>query len=191
MATRHIQAARADGQHADAAAGRGVAVRADQGLARHAEALQMHLMADAVAGTGKIHAVLFGTRSGYSGGRPRFRSRSAGYCGRYRRRERSVFTRGTPMASNSRYAIVPVASCVSVWSILRPISCPTTISPSTRCAFKIFCAIVIPMCTIAPFCPDAARNLALRPALSSQGSRCGFHSLLHDAPRRTVPKSLI
>ena len=59
---RHIQSARAHGQHTDAAAGGGVAVGADQGLAGNAEALQMNLMADAVAGTGKVNAVLFGHR---------------------------------------------------------------------------------------------------------------------------------
>ena len=46
----HVQAARPDGQHADAAAGGGVAVAAQQGHPGHAEALQMHLVADAVAG---------------------------------------------------------------------------------------------------------------------------------------------
>ena len=37
-----------------------MAVRTDEGLAGLAEALQMHLMADAVAGAGEIHAVLCG-----------------------------------------------------------------------------------------------------------------------------------
>ncbi len=59
---RHVQAACADRQHTDAAAGGGVAVGADQGLAGLAEALQMHLMADAVAGARKINAVLFAHR---------------------------------------------------------------------------------------------------------------------------------
>ncbi len=59
---RHIQSARAHSQHTDAAAGGSVAVGADQGLAGNAEALQMYLMADAVAGTGKVNAVLFGDR---------------------------------------------------------------------------------------------------------------------------------
>ncbi len=58
----HVQAARADCQHTDAAAGGGVAVGADQGLAGLAKALQMHLMADAVAGARKINAVLFAHR---------------------------------------------------------------------------------------------------------------------------------
>ena len=35
-----------------------MAVRADQSLSRNAETLQMYLMADTVAGTGKINAVL-------------------------------------------------------------------------------------------------------------------------------------
>ena len=51
---------RAKGQHADAAAGGGVAVRADQGLARDAEALQMDLVADVVTRPGEVDAVLFG-----------------------------------------------------------------------------------------------------------------------------------
>ena len=59
--------------------------------------------------------------------------------------ESSVLTLGIPIDSNSRYAIVPVASCVSVWSILRAISEPGVISPSRRCAFIIFCAIVSPI----------------------------------------------
>ena len=58
----HIQPARAEGQHPDAAAGGGVAVRADQGLSRNAEALQVHLMADAVARTREIDAVLAADR---------------------------------------------------------------------------------------------------------------------------------
>ena len=46
-----VQPARAHRQHADAAARGGVAVGADQRLARNAKTLQMHLMADAVART--------------------------------------------------------------------------------------------------------------------------------------------
>lgn len=46
---RDVESA-APNEHADAAAGRGVAVRADERLAGDAEALKMHLMADAVAG---------------------------------------------------------------------------------------------------------------------------------------------
>ena len=52
----------------------------------------------------------------------------------------SVFTLATPMDSNCKYAIVPVASCVSVWSILMPISASFAGSPSTRWAANIFCA---------------------------------------------------
>ena len=54
---RHIQSARAERQHTDAAAGGGVAVGADQRFAGDAEPLQMHLMADAVAGAGEIQPV--------------------------------------------------------------------------------------------------------------------------------------
>ena len=55
---RNIQTARAERQHTDAAAGRGMAVRADEGLARCAEALEVYLMTDAVAGLGIVDAVL-------------------------------------------------------------------------------------------------------------------------------------
>ena len=101
-------------------------------------------------------------RAGYAGGRPRAAPRccslatlecvclpprtsafSKPFCNvlwSIYATERSVFTLGTPIASNSRYAIVPVASCVRVWSILIPISLPFTISPSTRCADSIFSA---------------------------------------------------
>ena len=56
---RHVKTARTHCQHADAAAGWGMAVGADQRFAGDAEALQMHLMADAVSGAGKANAVLF------------------------------------------------------------------------------------------------------------------------------------
>ena len=56
----YVHAPRAEGQHPDAAAGGGVAVGADKGLPRYAEAFQMHLMADAVAGAGEPDAVLGG-----------------------------------------------------------------------------------------------------------------------------------
>ena len=42
-----------------------------------------------------------------------------------------VLTRGTPIASNCRYAIVPVASWVRVWSIRMAISLPAFLSPDT------------------------------------------------------------
>ena len=57
---RDVHAARAEGQHADAAAGGRVAIRADERLAGLAEALKVHLMADAVAGTREPDAVLCG-----------------------------------------------------------------------------------------------------------------------------------
>ena len=47
----NVKTACAHCQHADTAAGRGVAVGADKGLAGLAEALEMYLMADTVAGT--------------------------------------------------------------------------------------------------------------------------------------------
>ena len=55
---RDVQASRADGEHARRAAGGRVAVRAEQGLAGHGEALQVDLVADAVAGSGEPDAVL-------------------------------------------------------------------------------------------------------------------------------------
>ena len=57
---RHVHAAGAEGQHSNAAAGGSVAVGTDEGLARYAEAFQMYLMADAVAGAGEPDAVLGG-----------------------------------------------------------------------------------------------------------------------------------
>ena len=59
----HIKAAGTDSDHADAAAGGGVAVGADQGFAGYAESFKMHLMTDAVAGAGEPDAVLFGDRA--------------------------------------------------------------------------------------------------------------------------------
>ena len=55
----HIQAASAKGQHADAAAGGRVAVGADQGFTGNSKALQVDLMANAVAGPGVIDAMFF------------------------------------------------------------------------------------------------------------------------------------
>ena len=49
-----------DGYHADAAACGGVAVAAEERISRNTETLAMHLVADTVAGTGKIHAQLRG-----------------------------------------------------------------------------------------------------------------------------------
>ena len=57
---RDIHATGAEGQHADAAAGGRVAVGADERLARLAEALELHLVADAVARAGEPDAVLLG-----------------------------------------------------------------------------------------------------------------------------------
>ena len=59
----NVQTAGTERQHADAAAGRRMAVRTDQGLARCAEALQMHLMADAVACLRIVDAVLLSDRT--------------------------------------------------------------------------------------------------------------------------------
>ena len=59
----NVQTAGTERQHADTAAGRRMAVRADQGLARCAEALQMHLMADAVACLRIVDTVLLSDRT--------------------------------------------------------------------------------------------------------------------------------
>ena len=59
---RYVEAAGADRQHADAAAGGGVGVGADERLAGNREALEMHLMTDAVARTGEVDAVLLAHR---------------------------------------------------------------------------------------------------------------------------------
>ena len=48
-----------------------------------------------------------------------------------------VFTLSMPIASNWRYAIVPVESWVKVLSIFKLIGSPAFNSPSTTCVFKI------------------------------------------------------
>ncbi len=55
---RNIEAAGADGEHAETAAGRGVAVRTQQGVAGHSESLDMHLMTDTVTRFGEKNPVL-------------------------------------------------------------------------------------------------------------------------------------
>src|SRR3954454_16312451 len=59
---------------------------------------------------------------------------------------RETATRGTSSCSNCMKAIVPVASCSSVWSTRMPIGSPGLSSPSTRCSRRIrrvrFSAIV-------------------------------------------------
>ncbi|MPM57306.1 hypothetical protein SDC9_104128 [bioreactor metagenome] len=49
----HIQPAGSDGDHADAAPGRGMAVAAQQRFARLSKALKVHLMADSIARPGE------------------------------------------------------------------------------------------------------------------------------------------
>src|SRR4051794_24495347 len=51
---------------------------------------------------------------------------------------RSTCTRGTSSCSNCMNAIVPVASCSSVWSTRMPIGSPGFRSPSTRCSLRIW-----------------------------------------------------
>src|SRR4051812_21958174 len=50
---------------------------------------------------------------------------------------RSTCTRSTSSCSNCMHAIVPVASCRSVWSTLSAIGSPGFRSPSTRCSSRI------------------------------------------------------
>ncbi len=59
---RDVHPPHAHGDHAHGAAGRGMAVGTDQAKAGAAEALQMHLMADAVPRLGELDAVLVGDR---------------------------------------------------------------------------------------------------------------------------------
>ena len=54
----HVDAAGANGDHPDAAAGGGVGIRANQRLARLAEALEVELVADAISGLGIDDAIL-------------------------------------------------------------------------------------------------------------------------------------
>ena len=58
----HVEPARSDGEHARRAAERGVAVRAEDELARHAERLEVDLVADAVARLGEPGAIARGCR---------------------------------------------------------------------------------------------------------------------------------
>ena len=60
---RNVHSARAHGEHTDAAACGCVAVGADKGLAGNSEPLKMNLMANSVARTGIINAVLFCDRT--------------------------------------------------------------------------------------------------------------------------------
>src|SRR5918998_3971990 len=50
---------------------------------------------------------------------------------------RGTCTRSTPIRSNCRQAIVPVASCKSVWSILKPTSSPGSSDPPTMWSLRI------------------------------------------------------
>src|SRR5215210_4409017 len=50
---------------------------------------------------------------------------------------RSTSTLSTPIRSNCRQAIVPVASCSSVWSILRPASSPGAGEPLTMWSLRM------------------------------------------------------
>jgi hypothetical protein len=50
---------------------------------------------------------------------------------------RGTRTLSTPIRSNCRNAIVPVASCRSVWSILKPTSSPGSSEPLTRWSPRI------------------------------------------------------
>ena len=56
-----------------------------------------------------------------------------------------VRTLSMPIDSNCRYAMVPVESCVSVWSMVMAISSPAFILPDTRCAEMIFSAKFMPV----------------------------------------------
>lgn len=60
MLPQHPSLRGTDGQHTDAASGGSMAVGAQQGLARLTEPFQVYLVANTVAGTGKIDAVFGG-----------------------------------------------------------------------------------------------------------------------------------
>src|SRR5438067_13541534 len=65
----------------------------------------------------------------------------------------SVCARSRAIASSSSMTIVPVASCVSVWSILTPISAPGVSFPSTTWSAMSFCATFRPMLTASSQTP--------------------------------------
>ena len=80
--------------------------------------------------------------------------------------ESSVRTRSAPMRSNWRQAIVPVASCVRVWSILRAISAPGDSSPETRCeASSLYVRFM------------AGRSLPQRPARGKTRGKLGLRNM--------------
>jgi hypothetical protein len=115
----------------------------------------MHLMADAVAGAGMIHAA-FG-RDGLQIQvvvmvfRPELRHIMVNITDRQFR----LHTGGS-IDSNSKKAVVPVASCVSVWSMRMPMGWPCLSSPSIRCFWSILyvnvCAMRQPQSVILVFC---------------------------------------
>ena len=57
---RNVKSACADSDHTDTAACGGMAVGTDEGLAGSAESFKMYLVADTVAGTGEVNAMLLG-----------------------------------------------------------------------------------------------------------------------------------
>ena len=65
--------------------------------------------------------------------------------------------------------MVPVASCVKVWSMRSPTSFPTDGVPSTRCAARIFCAIVFPIFSKQPLSAQV---------FSNTGACCYYNNIL-------------
>ena len=132
-----------------------MAVRTDQGLARCAEALQMYLMADAVACLRIVDAVLLSDRTDIF---VVVRILEAGLQGIVV--NVSDRTLGLDLIDAHR---LKLEISHRAGGILRQRLIDLKADLLTQChfavyqcAFKIFCAIVIPMCvSFAPLCPDA------------------------------------
>ena len=104
-----------------------MAVRADERFFRGRKALEMDLMANPIAGTREANAVFFRYRLDITVIVGVFKARLQGVVVDVAT-ESSVLTRSVPIASNCRYAIVPVAS----------------VSVSDRCEARFPCRAHLP-----------------------------------------------
>src|SRR3954468_181535 len=77
-------------------------------------------------------------------------------------------TRGTPSCSNCMKAIVPVASCSSVWSIFSEMGEPGSRSPTTRCSRRI-CFVTLSGIGMSP-CSGQHRTVLLPPGQRLPGA---------------------
>src|SRR3954453_3784050 len=92
-------------------------------------------------------------------------------------------TRGTPSCSYCMKAIVPVASCSSVWSIRSEIGEPGSRSPSTRCSRRI-CLVTLSL--IGSPCSGQHRTVLFAPGQRLPGAGLDRHEGSH---RRALGES--